>query len=125
MTIEFLSHSWSVCVVADLSELPLSDPFFFVGKTDEEISLVCPTDSVPLRTLRREDGWSAMRIRGVLDFSLIGVLAKLTALLAEQKISVFVLSTYNTDYVLVKEENKEHAKELFVADGYCVEELSY
>ena len=52
-----------------------------------------------------DDGWKMMRIQGVLDFSLIGILSKISAVLADNKIGIFAVSTFNTDYILVKEEN--------------------
>lgn len=79
--------------------------YSFIGKTDEEKSLVCITDEVPANVIQRDDGWKAFRIQGVLDFSLIGILAKIAAALADNGISIFAVSTYNTDYVLMKREN--------------------
>lgn len=109
LTIEVLPLDFSVCQVQDYSETDLLQNFVFTGKTDEECSLVCPTPIVPSHTLSREDGWIAMRIRGVLDFSLICILADIATRLAQEKISIFALSTYNTDYILIKKENKERA----------------
>ncbi len=68
--------------------------------------------------LRREDGWTAFRIEGTLDFSLIGIISKISVALAEEKIGVFVVSTFNTDYVLVKTENFENAKNKLISLGY-------
>ena len=83
-------------------------------KTDEEKSLVCLTEDVPDNTIEREDGWKAFRIEGILDFSLIGILSQISALLAENEIGIFAISTYNTDYILVKEKNYLKAKELLI-----------
>jgi hypothetical protein len=66
----------------------------------------------------REDGWRAFRIVGTLDFSLVGVIAKISSLLSESGIPVFVVSTYNTDYVLVKKENEIKALAVFNQAGY-------
>ena len=96
--------------------------FYFVGKTGEEISLVCITENTPLNTLKREDGWKAFRIQGVLDFSLIGILSKISTILAENKIGIFVVSTYNTDYILVKKENFDRALGLLKEKGYVIVE---
>ena len=93
----------------------------FYRETDEENSLVCLTESVPDNTTEREDGWRAFRIRGVLEFSLIGILAKIATLLAKEKIGIFVVSTYNTDYVLVKKENEMKALSCLIREGYQVE----
>ena len=118
MKIKKLPYELSVCKVADVSEIGLNDEFFFVGKTDEEISLVCKTEDVPAETTVREDGWKGFRIEGVLDFSLIGILSKISTILAENKIGIFAVSTYNTDYILVKEENFERALDALSKAGY-------
>jgi len=103
--IEALPQPFTVCKVHDCSGIDLSRPFCFIGKTDDECSLVCETEHVPEATLSREDGWRAFRIVGVLDFSLVGILSRVSSALASAKIGIFAVSTYNTDYVLVKEEH--------------------
>lgn len=109
MTIEKLAYDFSVCKVADFSAVDIESDFCFIGKTDEEQSVVCITEAVPLNTTERDDGWKAFRIKGVLDFSLIGILAKIATLLAENEIGIFAVSTYNTDYILTKADNFEKA----------------
>lgn len=81
---------------------------------------MCKTTDVPANAAHREDGWKGFRIQGVLDFSLIGILSKLTTVLAENNIGIFAVSTFNTDYILVKEENFEKAKEVLAAAGYSM-----
>ncbi len=120
MELKRILHKLTVCQVADLSAVDLTADFYFLGRTDEEISLVCKTEDTPARTIRREDGWRGFRIQGVLDFSLIGILSKLSAVLAENKIGIFAVSTYNTDYILVKEENFERALAVLALEGYKV-----
>ena len=93
---------------------------YFIGKTDEELSLVCKTEDTPADTIERDDGWKGFRIQGVLDFSLIGILSKLSGILAEHKIGIFAVSTFNTDYILVKEENFDRALDVLTAEGYTV-----
>ena len=112
--IKAIDGDFSVCKVEDYSKVNLDAEFCFTGKTDEEKSLVCLTEDVPDNTIEREDGWKAFRIEGILDFSLIGILSKISALLAENEIGIFAISTYNTDYILVKEENYTKAKELLI-----------
>lgn len=73
---------------------------------------------VPEDALERDDGWKAFRIQGVLDFSLIGILSAISAVLAENKIGIFAVSTYNTDYILTKEENFPKAVECLKQAGY-------
>ena len=120
MELKRIAHKLTVCKVADLSEIDLTAEFYFIGKTDEELSLVCKTEDTPSKTIEREDGWRGFRIQGVLDFSLIGILSELSSILAEHEIGIFAVSTYNTDYILVKEENYERALEALASEGYAV-----
>ena len=120
MELKTIKYNLSVCKVTDISDIDLSSDFFFIGKTDEELSLVCKTEDTPQNTTEREDGWRGFRIQGVLDFSLIGILSKLSSILAEHKIGIFAVSTYNTDYILVKEENFERSLEVLISEGYTV-----
>lgn len=122
MTIQVLSQSFTVCQLSKLPE-QICSPFHFLSVTDEEISLVCPTPEVPANTLQREDGWRTFRIAGVLDFSLIGILARISSLLADQSISIYALSTYNTDYVLTKDTQFNHAISTLQSAGYTIEML--
>ncbi|MBR1634485.1 MAG: ACT domain-containing protein [Lachnospiraceae bacterium] len=120
MELKVIEHKLTVCKVADISSIDLSTDFFFIAKTDEELSLVCRTADTPSQTTGRDDGWKGFRIQGVLDFSLIGILSKLSGILAAHKIGIFAVSTYNTDYILVKEENFGRALEVLSAEGYKV-----
>ena len=122
MTLEPLDVLLTVCKVEDYSQIDLSQPFCFTGATDEELSLVCPTSIVPENTTDRDDGWRAFRIVGTLDFSLIGILARISKILASNEIGIFALSTYNTDYILTKEENYEKALNVLKNSGYIVKE---
>ena len=120
MEIKKIDHNFSVCQVEDYSLVNLNSEDSFIGKTDEEKSLVCITDEVPANVIQRDDGWKAFRIQGVLDFSLIGILAKIAAALADNGISIFAVSTYNTDYVLMKRENYQKALDVLKALGYMI-----
>lgn len=120
MNIIKIEHELTVCKVKSEKDIDLAKSFYFIGKTDEEISLVCPTENTPIDTVEREDGWKAFRIQGVLDFSLIGILAKISTILAENKIGIFAVSTYNTDYILVKKEEYDRALQLLEKEGYLV-----
>ena len=95
--------------------------YCFIGKTDEESSLVCITENVPPNVLKRDDGWKAFRIQGVLDFSLIGILSEISAILAERGISIFAVSTYNTDYILLKQAHYLRALAALADAGYTIE----
>lgn len=118
MILQTLSQKFTVCKLSDMENIVLKSDVFFLAKTDEEISLVCETTCAPSNTSHREDSWRAFRIQGVLDFSLIGILSKITAILAENRIGVFAVSTYNTDYILVKEENFEKSMRALDEAGY-------
>ena len=120
MELKRIPYRLTVCKVADISAVDINADFYFIGKTDEEISLVCRTEDTPSATIERDDGWRGFRIEGTLDFSLIGILSKLSGILAEHKIGIFAVSTYNTDYILVKEENFERALSVLNSEGYSV-----
>ncbi|MBQ2063403.1 MAG: ACT domain-containing protein [Firmicutes bacterium] len=120
MELKKIPYDLTVCKVADTAAIDLSGEFYFIGKTDEELSLVIPTDAVPAETTERDDGWRAFRIQGVLDFSLIGILSKISGLLADAGIGIFAVSTFNTDYILVKKENFEKALGVLAVAGYQI-----
>ena len=121
MKLQVLQHHFTICQIADMSAVDWNAPFCFVARTDEECSLVCPEESVPVGTIQRDDGWRALRIEGVLDFSLIGILARISSLLAQNEIPVFAVSTYNTDYILVKQEKWPVTLDVLSASGYDIE----
>lgn len=120
MELKKLEYDLTVCKLSDIKDIDLSREFFFIGRTNEEISFVCKTEDTPGNTVERDDGWRGFRIQGVLDFSLIGILSKLSGILAENKIGIFAVSTYNTDYILVKKENFDRAEEVLSDAGYTI-----
>jgi len=120
MELKKLEYNLTVCKVTDISKIDTTIEFFFIGKTDEEVSLVCKTEDTPAETVERDDGWRGFRIEGTLDFSLIGILSKLSGILAEHNIGIFAVSTYNTDYILVKEENYKKALKILSLEGYAI-----
>lgn len=120
MEIKIIDDSFSVCKVTDYSWVDFESEYCFIGKTDEENSLVCMTDDVPVNVTERDDGWKAFRIQGMLDFSLIGILSKISTLLAENHIGIFAISTYNTDYIFIKKENYDKAIEVLLKAGYHI-----
>lgn len=122
MEIKKIDQDFSVCKVVDYSLVNLNAEYSFIGKTDEEKSLVCITSDVPANVIERDDGWKGFRIQGILDFSLIGILSKIAEILAENSISIFAISTYNTDYVLIKKENYQKALDILEHSGYEIVE---
>ena len=115
-----LEPDFSVCKVEDYSRLDLGQPFVFTGSTDEEKSLVCPTAIVPQNTVERDDGWKALRINGILDFSLIGILARISSILAENRIGIFAVSTFNTDYIFVKKNDFDKSVKVLEDAGFSI-----
>lgn len=121
MRIQPIEGEFTVCQVRDAGVIDWSVPFTFASRTDGELSLTCPTEAVPRETISREDGWRAFRIEGTLDFSLVGILARIASVLAEAGISIFALSTYDTDYVLVKAERFARALKALEESGYEID----
>lgn len=119
-TLEIIDEEFCVCQVADYEAVDLSAPYVFIGSTEEENSLVCPIQSVPENTVAREDGWRAFRFEGTLEFSLIGILAHVSKVLADGGIGIFAISTFNTDYILTRSDCFEQAVGLLRAAGYSV-----
>lgn len=118
MEIKKIAGELAVSKVPDFSKVDLTQPFTFIGNTDEEISVVSPVEKVPENAMIVDRGWRAFRIQGQLDFTLVGILAKIATLLAEHEISIFAVSTYNTDYVLVKQEKFADALKYLGEAGY-------
>jgi hypothetical protein len=120
-----LANRLAVCRLdgdAPTPDWAMRQGFFSITRTEEELSVVCPEVLVPER-IRAERGWRALRIAGVLDLSQVGVLASLASPLAGAGISLFALSTYDTDYLLVKEHDLTRAVEVLVAAGHPVQGL--
>jgi len=121
MRLQVIEGKFSVCKVENLRAVNFNVPWLFVGKTDAEISVVCLTADVPHATLAREDGWRALRVAEQMDFGLTGVLAGISTVLAQAGISIFAVSTFNTDYILIKAENLGLAQTALEAGGYTIE----
>lgn len=119
MTLEILADTYAVCKLKDIKDIDLTGEFMALTVTAHEISLVCPVRRAPDGCIS-EGGWRAMRIAGTLDFSLVGILAKIAGIVADAGISIFAISTYDTDYILVKESAVQHAATALEAAGYDV-----
>ena len=92
--------------------------FLSLTVAEGEISLVAETASLPTGYLVREDGWCAIGVEGPLDFSLVGILSSISSVLAECNIPIFAISTYDTDYLLVKKDRSEEALRALAERGY-------
>ena len=115
---EIIEGSFSIHRLSPDSKIPGSifqDPFYSISRTDEELSIVC-SSSQPVVSEISDTGWYCIRVLGPLDFSLTGILAGISSALAAAGISIFAISTYNTDYILVKSENLKHALKVLQYD---------
>ena len=115
MIIQSIPNDFSVCKVEDYSLVNWRAEYVFTAKTDEENSLVCLTQDAPANTMERDDGWRA------LDFALVGILAGIAQVLAQHKIPIFAISTYNTDYILLKQAHYPRALSALANAGYTIE----
>lgn len=124
MDLRVLPDRLSVCRLPSDAPWPVPSPgtsFYSATRTDAEISVVCTEDSAPTGAhVRVEPDWRALEVAGPLDFSMVGVMAALTAPLADVDVSVFVVSTYDTDYVLVHAAALERAVEALRSAGHQV-----
>ena len=120
MRLSILSDEFTVCKLPEGEQIP-QEQWCFSGITHEERSLVCPTVVVPAHTLAREDGWRGFYVdEGALDFSLIGILADISGILAKAKVGIFVVSTFNTDYIFVKQSQLGEAVQALSNEGYSL-----
>lgn len=115
MKLALLEGHFAVCRLAPDAALP--PRFFSATRTAEELSVVCLEEDAP-PTARQESGWSCLRVEGPLDFALTGILASLAVPLAEAGVSIFAISTFDTDYLLVKTASLSTALEALRAAGH-------
>ena len=120
LRLRFFKGGYAVCLLRDLSRFDKTPELFFLSRTQDEISLVCAVECVPDNAVKVEGGWTLFRVEGVLDFGLIGILSAVTGLLARNNISVCAVSTFNTDYFLIKTHALPAARALFLENGYAV-----
>jgi hypothetical protein len=122
--ISVLKDDFAVCRLSAFEPLPdwvFKNPFSSITKTPEEYSVVCPQEVIPEEVkFAREGEWKCLKIQGPLDFSEFGIISNLTSILAAAEISVFVLSTYETDFILVKRMNIEKAAKVLSDSGHKV-----
>ncbi len=123
MDLSIVPDSFAVCRLAATEEVPAwawrykTNTLFSITYTAEELSIVCPATLVPAY-VRAERPWAALKVRGPLDFALVGILSSLAAPLAAGGIAIFALSTFDTDYVLLKESELARARMLLEQAGH-------
>jgi len=121
MELLLLDFQLSVCKIRELAAVDWHGAFTSLTGTADELSLVCESRLVPAGLDAVEPGWRALRVAGTLDFNAVGVLKGLSGTLANENISVFVVSTYDTDYILIKEKDLSTSLTALKKSGYTVE----
>ncbi len=121
LKLKILDGLYAVCQVGEnFKDFDLENKdFFSITKTEDEVSVVMLQDKIKSE-IKAEKDWKILKIEGILDFSLIGILSKISSILAKNQISVFVISTFNTDYILIKEEKIEEAISILTQEEYEV-----
>lgn len=123
LTLVVMPQRLSICRLSPHDPIPAwaaSDGFFSATRTPDELSIVCDSSAVP-RQIKRSDGWRVLRVQGKFTFDECGILAALTAPLAEAGIPLLAIGTFDTDYILVKEVDLESATRALGTAGHEVE----
>ena len=119
-----LPQNFAVCRLDPSEKIPEhihKSDFFSITRTSEELSLVLPETEISEHWIC-ETGWRALKVLGPLDFGLVGVLSSLSRVLARAGVSIFSLSTYDTDYILVKENQLKVSLDSLRENGYLIVE---
>jgi len=122
LTMKLLKGKYGVCRLDKNDLIPewtQNSDFISITRTLDELSIVCAEESIP-DYVKCEKDWKILKIEGPLDFSLIGILASISTILAKKRISIFAVSTYDTDYVLVKNKDIDRAVAVLVNEGYVI-----
>lgn len=122
LKMSLLDINLGVCRLASNDAVPAwgtKSQFFSVTKTEEELSIVCEEQYIP-EGVNCEGSWRALKVEGPLDFSLVGILSKISSALAAVKVSIFAISTYDTDYILVKSKDIDKAVEALRNNDYDI-----
>ncbi len=119
LTLLVMPIELSIVRLDAVSSIPfwgIKGDFFSITKTNDELSVVCSEDMVP-QNAKVDKGWRCLKVEGPLDFGLTGIISSLAGPLAEAKISIFAISTFDTDYIMIKKENLQQA--LAVLRTFC------
>jgi hypothetical protein len=122
LKMKLLKDKYGVCRLDKISLIPswgIEGEFYSITRTEDELSIVCAQKSIP-DNVQYEKDWKVLKVEGPLDFSLVGILASISSLMAEKSISIFAISTYDTDYILVKDKDLNKAIESLRNDKYDV-----
>jgi hypothetical protein len=122
LTLKFLKEKYGVCRLDNTESIPgwaEKGGFFSATKTSDELSIVCCQENIP-EYIKCERNWRILKVEGPLDFSLIGILSSISSILAKRGISIFAISTYDTDYILVGDGDVNDAVEALSEEKYNV-----
>lgn len=122
LTLKLLKECFTIHSLSPNSDIPtqvFSAPIYFIAKTYDEVSIVLPQD-IAIESDESEPDWQALEVVGPLDFTLTGILSSLSTVLANEKISIFAISTFDTDYVLVKKNTLNAAIAALTSNNYEV-----
>lgn len=123
LSLSLLTETYTLHRLSAEAEIPLAalrSPFFAIARTGEELSLVLPA-SVEIESDTSDTGWACFKVEGPLEFNLVGVLAGISGALANAGVSIFAISTFDTDYILVKREQVQAAQDALLSAGYRVQ----
>ena len=123
LVISVLSETFTIHKLSPDASLPeeiLKSNYYSVSKTENELSLVC-SEVIEVQSLQSSKGWKCIKVKGPLDFNLTGILAGISDILAQANISIFAISTFDTDYILVRTHNLSSAKTKLMQAGYKFE----
>ncbi len=129
MKLKILDSTFSVVKFPPSEKMPmwaLNSDVFSITRTDEELSIVCSSECLPISEPIKEveNDWKCIKVEGILDFNLTGILSSLAKPLAENKISIFAISTFNTDYLLVKSYSIEMARTVLENEGHSFSNIT-
>jgi len=122
LTMKLLKEKYGVCRLDKTELIPewaKESEFFSITKTLDELSIVCSQGGIP-SSVKCEKDWKILKVEGPLDFSLVGILSSISNVLAQQEISIFAISTFDTDYILVKDKDIDNAIGSLCIAGYEV-----
>ncbi len=121
-TLEVLANKFTIHSLSVDAEIPpqvFKSPLYFIGKTSDELSIVVP-ESISISSEESDVGWRVLEVLGPLQLSMVGIMAQIGNVLAAAKVSIFIVSTFETDYFLVKQKDLENATNALEKDGYKV-----
>ena len=105
---------------ASIPEEILKSNYYSVSKTEDELSVIC-SEVIEVQSLQNSKGWTCIKVKGPLDFNLTGILASISDILRETNISIFAISTFDTDYILVRSQDLPSARKKLKKGGYKFE----